>query len=98
MTDKKGRLSQHTELKDDRWSVSSKKKLMASIKHKMKRIYVGILDALEVEDIDDEVFARIRSKVLNIGNDQIRNMELELQGRYNIEALTYHIDFKVLED
>ena len=93
------RLGKHIERNTDNWSMGSKKKLGASIRHKMKRIYVGILDALDKErisgNIDEDSAARLRSKILNIGNDQIRNIELELD-RYNVEALNYHIDFKVI--
>ena len=100
MTNRRGRLSSHTEKKTDNWSVGSKKKLKASVRHKMKRIYVGVLDALDGElragNIDDDTARRLRSKVLNIGNDQIRNIEMELEDRYNVEALNYHIEFKVI--
>lgn len=95
------RLGKHKEVKTDNWSVGSKKKLVAAIRHKMKRMYVGILDTLDKElsdgNIDKETFQKVRSKVLNIGNDQIRNMEIELQ-RYNVEFVAYHMDFKVIPD
>lgn len=100
MTERRGRLSQHTEKRTDNWSVGSKKKLKASMRHKMRRIFVGVLDALDAEkssgNIDPATAAKLRSKILNIGNDQIRNMEMELEDRYNVEALNYHIDFKVI--
>lgn len=100
--DAKDRLSNHINLATDNWSVGSKKKLKASMRHKMKKIYVGILDSLDKEklsgNIDEETFRRIRSRVLNIGNEQIRNMEAELDARYNIEALAYHVEFKVVGD
>jgi len=94
------RLGKHVDKKTDNWSDKSKKKLKASVRHKMKRIYVGILDALDKERADglleDETFKKLRSKILNIGNDQIRNMESELDNQYNIEFLNYHIDFKII--
>lgn len=100
MRERQGRLGRHVEKKTDNWSVGSKKKLKASMRHKMRRIYVGILDALDREKadgrIDGEAAARLRSKILNIGNDQIRNMEMELEDRYNVEAINYHINFKVI--
>ena len=89
------RLGKHVEKKADNYSVGSKKKLKASIEHKMKRIYVGILDAVEKEklsgNIDAEVFATLRSKILNIANDQIRSIRKELDDRYNVEFLTYQV-------
>lgn len=93
------RLGKHTEKKQDSYSVNSKKKLRASIEHKMKRIYVGILDLIEKEkfsgNIDDETFDILRSRVLSIGNDQIRHIRKELDERYNIEFLAYQVTFQV---
>lgn len=93
------RLGKHTEKKDDRYSRGSKKKLKASIEHKMKRIYVGVLDTLEKEkfsgSIDTDVFNYLRSRILNMGNDQIRNMRKELDDRYNVEFLPYTLKFPV---
>ena len=98
--ERRWRLSKHTEINRDNWSVGSKKKLKASMRHKMRRIYVGFLDALDAEKtrglISSEVAARLRSKALNMGNDQIRNMEMEIEERYNVEAINYHTEFKVL--
>jgi hypothetical protein len=98
----KDKLSNHIKLAEDNWSIGSKKKLKVSMRHKMKKIFVGILDVLDKEklngNIDEDTHKRVRSRVLNIGNEQIRNMELELDARYNIEALNYHIEFKVVGD
>lgn len=96
----KERLSNHVELATDNWSIGSKKKLKVSMRHKMKKIFVGILDVLDKEkangNIDTETFKRLRSRVLNVGNEQIRSMEIELDGRYNVEALNYQVQFKVV--
>ncbi|MHA2063163.1 MAG: hypothetical protein ACXABY_02160 [Candidatus Thorarchaeota archaeon] len=89
------RLGKHKKKLEDNYSFNSKKKLKAAIEHKMKRIYVGILDALEKEklsgNIEAEVFDILRSKILNMGNDQVRSMKKELDERYNVEFLTYHV-------
>ena len=94
------RLGKHIDKKENNWFDKSKKKLKASIRHKMKRIYVGVLDSLDKEradgKMDDATFRKLRSKILNMGNDQIRNMESELDNQYNIEFLNYHIDFKII--
>ena len=96
------RLGKHVDKKEDNWHDKSKKKLKASIRQKMKRIYVGILDSLDKEradgKLDESTFKKIRSKILNMGNDQIRNMESELDNQYNIEFLNYHIDFKIIPE
>jgi len=96
----KEKLSDHIDIKTDNWSVGSKKKLKVSMRHKMKRIFVSILELLdkehEVGNIDTKTHKRLRSRILNIGNDQIRHMETELDSRYNVEALNYHVEFKVI--
>jgi hypothetical protein len=96
----KEKLSDHIKVKDDNWSIASKNKLKASMRHKMRRIFVGVLKELDLEkahgNISEDTHRRLRSKVLGIGNDGVRNMEAELDSRYNIEALNYHIQFKVM--
>ena len=98
----KEKLSDHIDVKEDNWSVGSKKKLKVSMRHKMKRIFASILDTLDTEresgniEASDKAFKKIRSKILNIGNDQIRCMEIELDERFNVEALNYHTLFKVV--
>lgn len=94
-------LKDHIEKKEDSYSKGSRQKLKAAMRHKIKRTFVGCLDALEKElgisdndRVDNEMFKRLRSKILSIGNDQIRNMELELE-KYNIEFIPYHVTFTV---
>ncbi len=95
-----GRLSRHTEKKLDNWSRSSKKKLKAAVEHKMNRIFVGILNVLDKArlegKIEDSEFKRLRSEILNIGNDQVRNIKKELDDRYNVEFIPYQIEFKII--
>lgn len=87
-------LGEHTEKKDENYYRGSREKLKASMRHKIKRTFVGALDAVEKELSDDkELFRRIRSKILSIGNDQIRNMEIELE-KYNIEFIPYQFTFR----
>lgn len=91
------RLGKHLEEKKDNWHIASKKKLGKAIEHKIKRIYVGILDALDKEvlsgNISKEVSSRMRSRILNIANDQVRNVQLEME-KYNVEFRPYHIRFE----
>ena len=91
------RLGKHVEEKKDNWHLASKKKLGRAVEHKIKRIYVGILEALDKEvtdgNIKREVCSRMRSRVLNIANDQIRNVQLEME-KYNVEFRPYHIRFE----
>ena len=97
---RKDKLRNHIDKNTDNWSISSKNKLRASVRHKMKRIYCGFLDALDKElddaKIDRKTLKRLRSCALNYGNDQIRNFETELDRSYNIEFINYHIEFRAL--
>jgi len=102
MINKKGQLGKHLEKKDDNYSLGSREKLRAAMRHKLKRTFVGCLDAMEREFLngsleDKEKFKRIRGRILSIGNDQIRNMEVELE-KYNVEFIPYHVEFRVIED
>lgn len=94
----KEKLSDHVKIKEDNWSIASKNKLKASMRHKMNRIFVGILELLDKEkangNIDRETGKRMRNRILGIGNDEVRSMETELDARYNIEALNYQIEFR----
>jgi len=96
----KEKLSDHVDIKDDNWSIASKNKLKASMRHKMRRIFVGILELLDKEKasgkIDKETGRRMRTRILGMGNDEVRSMETELDSRYNVEALNYHIQFKII--
>jgi len=96
------KLSDHLETKQDSWSVASKRKLKASIRHKIKKVFVGILDELDKEleggFLTDGIYQRLRAKTLNLGNEQVRLMENEIDNRYNVEALNYHVEFKVLPE
>lgn len=96
------RLGKHVDRNIDNWSVSSGKKLKASMRFKMKKIYTSILNELDNEKsngkIDLDTFNKLRSKILNIGNDQVRTMESELDNHYNIEFLNYHVDFKIIPE
>ncbi len=97
-----GHLEKHIEKKIDNYSIGSRQKLKAAMRHKVKRTFVGALDAIEKElgvpasKENEELFKKLRSKILSIGNDQIRNMEVELE-RYNIEFIPYHVKFIPLD-
>ena len=96
----KEKLSDHINVKDDNWSIASNNKLKASMRHKMRRIFVGVLELLDKEkangNISKETGRRMRTRILGMGNDEVRSMETELDVRYNVEALNYHIQFKII--
>ena len=86
-------LGKHVEKKEDTYSIGSRQKLKAAMRHKIKRTFVAALDIIEKElDKNSDAFKRMRSRILSEGNDQIRNMEIELE-RYNVEFIPYQMVF-----
>lgn len=91
-------LRDHLDKKTDKYWVGSKEKLKSAMKHKIKRTFVGSLEILESELRNQpELYKRVRAKILSLGNDQVRNMEVELE-KYNIEFIPYHIEFRSIKE
>lgn len=98
-------LREHIEKRTEKYWLGSKEKLKAAMRHKIKRSFVGSLDAIEREldewefnEEDKELFMNaVRRRILGNGNDQIRNMEAELE-KYNVEFIPYHIEFRVIQE
>jgi hypothetical protein len=92
------------ERRTEKYWLGSKEKLKAAMRHKIKRAFVGSLDAIEreldewefSEKDKDQFMTAIRRRILGNGNDQIRNMESELD-KYNVEFMPYHIEFREVE-
>jgi hypothetical protein len=93
-------LGEYKEKRHDKYAKGSSKKLRAAMKHKIKRTFIGTLDALEQElrasNIPnwEDVFKKMRARILTIGNDQLRNVDIEID-KYNVEFIPYHIEFKL---
>lgn len=83
-------LKEHLNKKTDKYSKGSKKKLQKAIIHRLKKTFVTCLEAIEELGLSEEVFNKLRKRILGVGNDQIRNIEMELE-KYNIEFIPYHI-------
>lgn len=96
-------LREHRDKKTDKYFVGSREKLKAAMRHKIKRTFVGALDAVERElsnwdfskEEKERFLSSIRKRILGNGNDQLRNMEAELE-KYNIEFIPYHIEFRII--
>lgn len=97
-------LREHRGKREDKYWLGSKEKLKAAMRHKIKRTFVGALDAIEKELLEWNFTPKERQKFMNVvrarilgnGNDQLRNMEAELD-KYNVEFIPYHIEFRVLK-
>ena len=81
--------------KEDDYSVGSNKRLANNIEKRMKSIYKSSLDYIELYMGHEEDFKLIRSKILGIGNDQIRSMRDDIENNYNVELIPQRIDFTV---
>lgn len=97
-------LKDHIDKKNDKYSIGSMAKLKAAMKHKISKTFVGSLESIELEisklNIDSRTrnnfLKAVRRRILGLGNDQIRNMEIELE-KYNVEFIPYHVEFKSVE-
>jgi predicted esterase YcpF (UPF0227 family) len=84
----------------------SKKRLSSIMKKKIQTTMIGAISSIEehfaflLEGNDEdskkmqEVFQKIRSEILDKGNHQLRNVDVELS-QYDIEWLRYSIQMPV---
>jgi hypothetical protein len=69
--------------KEKEWS---KKKLQAQVKEKITQMFESVLDLSEVALGGEEGrYKALRSKILKIGNDTIRCINGEIEGKYEVE-------------
>jgi len=62
-----------------------KEKLIRSITSEITELFEKILDYAEVAVPNHDQYKKLRSKVLRVGNNCIRNIAKEVVSRYNIE-------------
>ena len=84
----KEKLSDHIKVKDDNWSIASKNKLKASQRHKMRRIFVGTLEVLDIEKANGTIELKdiLSGKVIPTGAgilEQINNYSTYSSLTYN---------------
>jgi len=78
----------------------SKKRLKSAVNKKMTTIMIGSLAIIEEElvknssDIElQSVYDIVRQRILDLGNNQIRNVNLEIDS-YDIESNRYQFNFR----
>jgi hypothetical protein len=86
---------------NDRYAISSKEKLSFNLESKFKKVFGGALYHIEVffrNEISDDPkrYRDLRSAILRLGNDSIRNMMRELES-YNVYFIPFHMELKSLE-
>lgn len=62
-----------------------KEKLNKAIGLEITAMFEKILDYAEVAVPNQEQYKKLRSKVLRVGNNCIRNISKEIQSRYNVK-------------
>jgi hypothetical protein len=63
----------------------SKEKLKKEIKEEVTSLFEKVLDYAQVACPTPDTFKVLRSKVLRVGNDCIRNLQRKVDTRYDVE-------------
>ena len=72
------------ELNGDSFAIRSKAKLKEKVKVDVTKLFHDILDLVEVSVDGPNRFKSVRSKILRLSNDSIRNIHKELDLYYNV--------------
>jgi len=72
-----------TEEKIDR----HKEKLLGAITNEVTNLFERVLDYAEVAVPNTDQYKKLRSKILRVGNNCIRNIQKEVAVRYNIKYI-----------
>jgi hypothetical protein len=59
-------------------------KLIRSISEEVTSLFEKVLDYAEVAVPNSDQYRKLRSKILRIGNNSIRNISKEIVGRYSV--------------
>lgn len=65
----------------------NKEKLKREIKDEVTTLFEKVLDYAQVACPTPDTFKVLRSKVLRVGNDCIRNVHKNLDGHYDVEYI-----------
>lgn len=65
----------------------SREKLSKFTKDRITKMFITILDYVEVAVPDKDRYSVVRAKVLDVANDAIRDIDKELNDRYKVEYL-----------
>ena len=68
-------------------SDKSKEKLVKCMAGEVTRLFEKILDYSEVAVSNEPQYRKLRSKILRLGNDCIRNISKELELRYKVSYI-----------
>lgn len=68
----------------------SKEKLKSLIRERITAMFSGILDFTEIAVGDNERYNVLRTKVLRLSNDTIRDLTRDLDEDYSVEYIPKH--------
>lgn len=67
--------------------VRSREKLQKYIRNEITKLFSSVLDYAEVAVDGKERYMNLRSKILKVSNDAIREIERELVSRYSVNYI-----------
>lgn len=104
-------LDNYKKIRDKKYKAESKEKLSKSLKKKIETTMIGALSSIEEhfgflwktngepltkdQEFIRSLYNKVRSEILDKGNNQSRNIDLELS-QYDIEWIKYSIQLPVI--
>lgn len=104
-------LNNYKKAREDKYKVESRERLSRILKKKIQTTMIGALSSIEEnfgflwnsnsgeltkdQKLMKEIYNKIRSEILDKGNNQARNIDAELS-QYDIEWLKYSIQIPVI--
>jgi len=96
----------YKKIREDKYKLESRDRLSKILKKKIQTTMIGALSSIEehfgflLEGEDkaamQELYQKIRSEILDKGNNQARNIDAELS-QYEVSWLRYQMDIPVLQ-
>jgi len=72
---------------DDSGSVRSKDRLKKYVQNEVTKLFTSVLDYAEVAVDGKERYSNLRSKILKVSNDAIREIKKEIDTRYTVDYI-----------
>lgn len=76
----------------------SKEKLNKYIEHRVKKLFTGILDYTELSVESEKSWQVLRSRILKLSNDTIRDIQKELDDRYDVSYIPRGEDVIIIKN
>lgn len=112
MDDSKGKITEYKKIRETKYKADSKDRLSKILKKKIQTTMIGALSAIEEnfgflwnssgnaaspeQEKMKALYNKMRSEILDKGNNQARNIDAEL-AQYDVEWLRYSIKMPVIQ-